>query len=32
MITNKEKELLNELFDYKPEEGDSINYFRHTIK
>ena len=32
MITDKIKELVYELSNYKPEEGDSINYFRHTIK
>ena len=32
MITEQGKKLIDELLNYKPEEGDSINYFRHTIK
>lgn len=32
MITEQVKKLIDELLNYKPEEGDSINYFRDTIK
>lgn len=32
MITEQEKKLIDELLNYKPEEGDSINYFRYIIK
>ena len=32
MITEQEKKLIDELLNYKPEEGDNIDYFRYTIK
>lgn len=32
MITDQEKKLIDELLNYKPEEGDSTDYFRYTIK